>query len=207
MLWNMQMNRRQKLSLFCILGLGVFATAAALVKLWYVSSYGRTGDGLWDSRNLTIWTCVECNVGIVAGSLPALKPLFRSILGSTYGRGTRNPGETKYGSRPYAPGSNLSTTNAKVRARSNAPGQNTRSAYMLTAIHGKAMDERELRRTSSEGKNSTESIVVSGANNLSLAPHGAISVTRKFDMTESIASTEITEDRKLAFQPQIKELV
>lgn len=57
------MNGRQKASLICILGLGIFASAAALVKLTYLTNYGRTGDWLWDSRNLTIWTVIECNIG------------------------------------------------------------------------------------------------------------------------------------------------
>ena len=34
------------------------ATAAALIKTSFLPSYGRTGDWLWDSRNLTIWTAV-----------------------------------------------------------------------------------------------------------------------------------------------------
>lgn len=44
MLWSVQMNRRHKASVICILGLGVFATAAALVKLSYLPSYGHSGD-------------------------------------------------------------------------------------------------------------------------------------------------------------------
>ena len=79
MLWGVQMNRRHKASLICILGLGTFATAAAFVKLSYLPAYGREGDLLWDSRNMTIWTVIECNVGIIAGNLPCLKPLFRTI--------------------------------------------------------------------------------------------------------------------------------
>jgi hypothetical protein len=43
------MNRRQKASIIGILSLGMFATAAAIVKLSYVSTYGRSGDWLWDS--------------------------------------------------------------------------------------------------------------------------------------------------------------
>ncbi|CAG8077793.1 unnamed protein product [Penicillium olsonii] len=82
MLRHLQVNRRVKASLICILGLGVFACAAAFVKLSILPSYGRTGDFLWDYSNLTIWVVTECNTGIVAGSLPTLKPLFKKVLGS-----------------------------------------------------------------------------------------------------------------------------
>ncbi|KAF2476493.1 uncharacterized protein BDR25DRAFT_375408 [Lindgomyces ingoldianus] len=103
MLWSVQMNFRQKMSLIGILGLGVLATAGALVKISYLPNYGKTGDWLWDSRNITIWTVIECNIGIIAGNLPCLKPLFRTILSSTYGRGSCNT-TPKYISRPYGSG-------------------------------------------------------------------------------------------------------
>ncbi|GIJ92617.1 hypothetical protein Asppvi_001895 [Aspergillus pseudoviridinutans] len=100
MLRHLQVNRRVKASLVCILGLGVFACAAAFVKVSILPNYGRTGDFLWDYTDLTIWVVVECNTGIVAGSLPTLKPLFKQALGSygsrpshshsrNYSRGTR----------------------------------------------------------------------------------------------------------------------
>lgn len=104
MLWGVQMNRRHKASLICILSLGAFATAASMVKLSYIGNYGRAGDFLWDSRNLTIWTVQECNVGMVAGNLPCLKPLFRTILSSTYGKGSRKTSQPHYLSGSYGAG-------------------------------------------------------------------------------------------------------
>lgn len=50
---------------------------------------------------------MECNIGIVAGSLPTLRPNLKTILGSTYGRNTRKPdasGKDHYG-RDTAKGS------------------------------------------------------------------------------------------------------
>ena len=35
---------------------------------------------------ITIWTITECNIGIIAGSMPSLKPLFKPILGGSYAR-------------------------------------------------------------------------------------------------------------------------
>ncbi|EUC34235.1 hypothetical protein COCCADRAFT_4378 [Bipolaris zeicola 26-R-13] len=111
MLWGVQMNRRHKASLICILGLGLFATAASMIKLSYIGNYGRAGDLMWDSRNLTIWTVQECNVGMVAGNLPCLKPLFRSILVSTYGKGSGKTTQPKYFSDAYAAGTKERSTN------------------------------------------------------------------------------------------------
>ncbi|KAF6803771.1 integral membrane family protein [Colletotrichum sojae] len=83
-LWHLEVHRRARLriSLIVVLALGLFAVAAACVKTSYLPNYGRHGDFLWDTRDITIWTATEMNVGIVAGSLPTLRPMFKRFLGS-----------------------------------------------------------------------------------------------------------------------------
>ncbi|CAG7565236.1 unnamed protein product [Fusarium equiseti] len=100
MLWNLNVHFRTRMTLLAILGLGIFACVAAVVKVGYVTNYGKLGDWLWDSRNITIWTVVELNVGVIAASLPCLKPLFRRFLGSYYGKNSKKTpttGNTGYG--------------------------------------------------------------------------------------------------------------
>lgn len=83
MLWKLNVNRRQRWSLIGILGLGIFACVAACVKSAYLLNYGAKTDPLWQTRNITIWNVAELNVGIIAGSLPTLRPLFPGFLGGT----------------------------------------------------------------------------------------------------------------------------
>jgi hypothetical protein len=90
MLWKLNVNRRTRLSLFFTLGLGTLACAAAFVKVPSLVNFGKTGDFLWDSRDITIWTIVECNVGIFAANMPSLRPLFKGVLGGTIGSGARS---------------------------------------------------------------------------------------------------------------------
>ncbi|KAK4446709.1 hypothetical protein QBC34DRAFT_469259 [Podospora aff. communis PSN243] len=118
MLWHLNVNRRTRLSLFAALGLGTFACAAAVVKIPYLVNYGKTGDWLWDSRDITIWTIVECNVGIVAANLPSLRPLFKSILGTTLRSGDKSA-RTPAGSRYWRQRSqgNDSTARSVVASR------------------------------------------------------------------------------------------
>ncbi|KAK1825993.1 hypothetical protein QBC39DRAFT_33849 [Podospora conica] len=87
MLWKLNVNRRTRATLLFALGLGVFACAAAFVKIGSIVNYGKAGDWLWDSQDISIWTVVECNVGLIAGSLPALRPIFKTILGTSLGYG------------------------------------------------------------------------------------------------------------------------
>ncbi|GME31946.1 putative integral membrane family protein [Neofusicoccum parvum] len=83
LLYRLQMNNRKKGSLIAILGMGIFACSAGIVRTLYLRNYGKQGDFLWDSRNITIWVATETQIGILAGNLPAMKPLFRRILETT----------------------------------------------------------------------------------------------------------------------------
>lgn len=82
MLWKLKMNKRTKASVIGVLSLGMFACIAAIVRIPSQMNYGKVGDFMWDSRDLTIWTVTECNIGIIAGSMPAMKPIFKPLLGS-----------------------------------------------------------------------------------------------------------------------------
>ncbi|KAI1385399.1 uncharacterized protein F4822DRAFT_432250 [Hypoxylon trugodes] len=105
MLWNVKINARTKASLICVLGLGVFACAAAIVKAAFITNYGKTGDFLWDSANLTIWIATETNVGIISGSLPCVKPMFKKVFDSSLRYGSSRK-KDEYDLRAYGRGTN-----------------------------------------------------------------------------------------------------
>lgn len=73
------------MSLMAVLGLGVFACAASSIKTVHLYYIGNNSDWLWDSHKISIWHVVELNTGVVAGSLPAIRPLFREDLGAAAG--------------------------------------------------------------------------------------------------------------------------
>lgn len=205
MLWTVQMNTRQKMSIIGILGLGVFATAAALVKVYYLTNYGKTGDWLWDSQNITIWTVTECCVGIIAGNLPCMKPLFRRVLGSTYGRGSkRTTGATqRYLSKPYGPGTghghSVKNYNSLASGRTEETGRSpygAAEAHMMTTI-GKAKgvsrsQSRNSSRSQSPRKSSTES--VTWLNEQTFGKMGGITKTTEVNIVGSADKIVDKED-------------
>jgi hypothetical protein len=219
MLWGVQMNRRQKASLICILGLGVFATAAALIKLAYLPNYGRSGDFMWDSRNLTIWIVAECNVGIVAGNLSCLKPLFRTILVSTDEQGARKHTQPRYASNHYGPGSkhhsgvkNYASLGSEKTAEREFPAYGAAGeAYMLTTIDankaGAVTNITSGRSSPSPSKNSSDSETRLNNQGRGLDGAGDIIVTTNVDVTESIHSREAYGTGRRHERPQTKELV
>jgi hypothetical protein len=79
LIWRLQLGIRTKAILVGILSLGVFACLAGIIK----STYNKTI--LKDPKRFvhdgySMWNFIELNVGIIAASLPTLKPLFIHFL-------------------------------------------------------------------------------------------------------------------------------
>ncbi|KAJ5153451.1 uncharacterized protein N7482_009929 [Penicillium canariense] len=110
LVWNLQMNMRTKGALAAVLGLGCIASAAVIVRIPYLHDY-KNPDFLYATTNISIWSNVEAGLGISAGSLVTLRPLFRWFRDPSYG-GTRS--KRTGGSMP------LSSVNA-VRSDPSAP--------------------------------------------------------------------------------------
>lgn len=213
MLWHVQMNRRQKLSILCILSLGVFATAAALVKISFLPNYGSTGDWLWDSRNITIWTVLETCVGIIAGNLPCLKPLFRTVLGSTYGRGSRaRNGGTGNTPRYHGYGVGTGSTSMKAKGFSSLSSSKTeRQPHDPYELRSMGVDERDsgtrstasVRREGGSDRDSEGSIKLLESNNGIMRLGGILKTT---ELTQSREATGAvppsTRTRELEFRPE-----
>ncbi|KAI9712651.1 MAG: hypothetical protein M1820_001272 [Bogoriella megaspora] len=76
---SLQLNKRQKISLIIALSLGFFSCAASLVKTVLQFNVFKNAD--WTVHDsFAVWFDVEVNVGIIAASLPTLKPLLKTIL-------------------------------------------------------------------------------------------------------------------------------
>ncbi|KAH7336337.1 hypothetical protein BKA65DRAFT_552994 [Rhexocercosporidium sp. MPI-PUGE-AT-0058] len=75
----LQINIRTKISLICILSLGYFACAAALVREVLLGRFFTDPDPFFE-YSLQLWSDIEMNTGILAACLPSLRPLFASML-------------------------------------------------------------------------------------------------------------------------------
>lgn len=200
MLWQVQLNRRQKSSVIGILGLGIFATAAAIVKISFLPNYGRTGDWLWDSRDITIWTVLETCVGIIAGNLPCLKPLFPTVLGSTYGRGSKGrtggTGTTpRYLSKAYGVGTNAHSAKANgfTSLTSSKAGRPPHDPYEMTAMgfgegESRAMSAASNREDGRSEKSSQGSVELLGTQGANLKLGGILKTT---EVTQSHEDTRV----------------
>ncbi|KAH8588981.1 hypothetical protein B0O99DRAFT_524156 [Bisporella sp. PMI_857] len=76
LLWNIQMKRRIKVSVAMILSMAAFASCATIVRLRYLSLYSDPKEFLYGTGKIGLWSVIEEGIGIIAGSLPALRPLL-----------------------------------------------------------------------------------------------------------------------------------
>ncbi|KAK8043357.1 hypothetical protein PG993_005787 [Apiospora rasikravindrae] len=95
----LRINRRTKVTLFLILSLGLFACAASIARM--IFGRQRLRDPSYTRHyNFLIWFYIELQVGILAASLPTLRPIFIKIL-KDGPRAVLSGGYSKYGSLRY----------------------------------------------------------------------------------------------------------
>lgn len=101
MVWNVKMTKQAKATVVLILGLGIFASIATLIRLKFLSDLSDLSDILCTSppspstsqyrrrqsptntlqvagTNAMVWTMIEPGVAIVASSLVTIRPLLRA---------------------------------------------------------------------------------------------------------------------------------
>ncbi|KAK5062888.1 hypothetical protein LTR84_004963 [Exophiala bonariae] len=92
LVWNLQMDRRVKIVLIPILGMGCVAAIAVLVRMAYVRDFANP-DFLWATVNIALWSDIELGLAITAGSLACLRPLYHVVavkLGLTTSKTSRD---------------------------------------------------------------------------------------------------------------------
>ncbi|EPS33971.1 hypothetical protein POX_a01042 [Penicillium oxalicum] len=87
LVWKLQMNRKTKIAVGGILSLGAIASVAVIIRMPTLPHY-RDYEFLSSTIRIAIWSIIETGLGITAGSLITLRPLFRWLLGdgSVYGK-------------------------------------------------------------------------------------------------------------------------
>ncbi|KAL3419259.1 integral membrane protein [Phlyctema vagabunda] len=134
LVWHLQMNTFMKVTVAGLMSLGAIAGVTTIVRVVYIKDIGENKDFFYNTAKLTIWSTIEPGVGIIIGSLAALRPLFKSLLGKHTMFSSSN---NKYGS---------------TRGRKNTgPWQSTHDThFQLQSLKG-LDDGIELHTTKVEG--------------------------------------------------------
>ncbi|OOF98706.1 hypothetical protein ASPCADRAFT_512913 [Aspergillus carbonarius ITEM 5010] len=105
LIWHLQMNRRTKIALAGVLSLGALESVAVIMRIPYLHTY-HDPNLLYATYQIDFWSIIEIGIGITAGSLATLRPLFLWVFDtrSHYGKNSRG----RKHSEPPHPLSNLS---------------------------------------------------------------------------------------------------
>ncbi|KAF1846395.1 uncharacterized protein K460DRAFT_386647 [Cucurbitaria berberidis CBS 394.84] len=120
LLWSVQIDFRVKLSIVALLGLGIFASTAAIVRLTVTVNLSAAEDFLYYAMPVASWAHAELGLGVILANLPALRPLLERLLSlrstmRSSGKRTNDPStgdryvELEEGMRSRKKGSTLDT--------------------------------------------------------------------------------------------------
>ncbi|KAK2757687.1 hypothetical protein FQN54_004656 [Arachnomyces sp. PD_36] len=116
LVWPLHMNRKSKIALAFILGLGCVASSAVIVRIPYLHHY-TDKDFLYATADISVWSNVEGSLGITAGSLTTLRPLFRALREGTLSLTPKSRTDQSRTAQKY--GTTLSADQNKVHVRSS----------------------------------------------------------------------------------------
>ncbi|KAJ4331391.1 hypothetical protein N0V95_009891 [Ascochyta clinopodiicola] len=80
LLWNVQLDWRVKCSVIGMLGLGVFASIAPIVRLKFLVGMNDQSRFLQHLGSILAWASAEMNVGMLVANLPACRPLLERMI-------------------------------------------------------------------------------------------------------------------------------
>ncbi|KAK9780378.1 hypothetical protein SCAR479_03015 [Seiridium cardinale] len=76
-LMSIGIEHKEKLVLYGVFGIGVFATALSCVRLQSIYTYTLATDPFHEGISVNLWSMIEVNSAIFCANVPALKPLFQ----------------------------------------------------------------------------------------------------------------------------------
>ncbi|KAK8055260.1 hypothetical protein PG993_000487 [Apiospora rasikravindrae] len=79
MLWNVQINLRTKISVAVLLSTGLVAGIALILRASNVRDIAISADFLHDTVDVATWSVLEPALGIIAGCIATLRPLFKNF--------------------------------------------------------------------------------------------------------------------------------
>ncbi|KAI1452433.1 hypothetical protein F4805DRAFT_472420 [Annulohypoxylon moriforme] len=82
-LWNLNMQRREKITICVSLSLGVLAGICGVIRTSGLAVLSQTADYLYATADSVIWTNSELTITIICVSAPVLRPLWSKLVGRT----------------------------------------------------------------------------------------------------------------------------
>ncbi|KAH6983342.1 hypothetical protein BKA56DRAFT_615325 [Ilyonectria sp. MPI-CAGE-AT-0026] len=99
---SLNMNWKKKFGVVAMFIVGTFVTVVSIIRLQYIINLGSSHNATYDQLDISIWSTVEINVGIMCTCMPAIRMMlvrFFPVLRSTI-RDTRKSSNYKENTGP-----------------------------------------------------------------------------------------------------------
>ncbi|OTA83720.1 hypothetical protein M434DRAFT_16599 [Hypoxylon sp. CO27-5] len=80
-LWNLNMQKREKITICVSLSLGVLAGICGVIRTSGLAVLSQTADYLYATADSVMWTSSELTITIICVSIPVLRPLWIGLFG------------------------------------------------------------------------------------------------------------------------------
>ncbi|KAH7242043.1 hypothetical protein BKA59DRAFT_479994 [Fusarium tricinctum] len=151
---RLKMHWKKKIGVAAMFIVGTFVTIVSIIRLQFLVGLGSSHNITYDQTDISIWSTVEINIGIICASMPALRVIlvraFPALAGSSYDSSKYNNYGDHYGRK-----SNIMSRN---RARVELPSETGDSIH--TPEHGGIEMHRTFQVQYSE--NDEQSLVGNG---------------------------------------------
>ncbi|KAL9560957.1 hypothetical protein ACKAV7_014986 [Fusarium commune] len=190
-LWKLKRPLKEKILVGALMGLGMFASVASIVKAALVKEFGMAKDAWALTNSIATWTALEQILIMIASSAPFLKPLVQSALhrmGWTLS-GT-SAGRSGYGNRYHDVGQSARQSRLASKSAVNsrrdiyggdedpfAAGDSNDAIPLEGKVYevGKPRDERDITTMrTTQGSLTTGSWTERGSEDRELTPSHAV---------------------------------
>ncbi|KAF5562408.1 integral membrane protein PTH11 [Fusarium napiforme] len=155
---KLKLHWKKKIGVAAMFIVGTFVTVVSIIRLQFLVDLGSSHNPTYDQTDISIWSTVEINVGIICASMPALRVilvrLFPSLGGSSYDSSKYNNYGEHYGRKSHIM--------SRSRARVELPSHTGDSIH--TPEHGGIELQRTFHVQYSEND---EQSLVNGEKNMS----------------------------------------
>ncbi|KAF7561328.1 hypothetical protein G7046_g2815 [Stylonectria norvegica] len=139
-LWNLRglkLHWKKKIGVAAMFVVGTFVTVVSIVRLQFLVDLGSSTNPTYDQTNVSIWSTVEINIGIVCASMPSLRILLVRLFPILGGSSNDSSKYQHYGEQ-YGRKSRI--IGSRNRARVELPSRDD-------SIHSPDHGGIELKRT------------------------------------------------------------
>lgn len=85
LIWGVQMSKRLKIGLCCLMGFGLLAAVTSTIKTIELRNLTQTQDNTYYISRLAFATMIEAWIVLIVGCVPSLRPLMKTVVKRLWG--------------------------------------------------------------------------------------------------------------------------